>query len=235
MKYLVFSDIHGNAFAFREFLNDIKKLQFDRVICLGDFVGYYYDSDEIIRYCKDNQIECVLGNHDDYFLKMLDGELKQEFLVSRYGHSYSRAKEAVSKQSIEFLRSLQPSLTLSDESGDKLFFCHGSPVDLINGRVYPDTDLAQFEPLVAEYSYVVFGNTHHKMVRKYKDTLYLNPGSLGQQRDGRGCSYMLIDTKNGVDFKIVSYDIGALESQIDKYDSGNERLKSVLRRPATTP
>lgn len=234
MKYLVFSDIHGNALAFREFLADIEKLQYDRLIFLGDFVGYYYASEEIIAYCRENKVTCVLGNHDDYFLKMLDGELQEELLVSRYGHSYSKARETVSKQSIEFLRSLESSLVLS-ESESRLLFCHGSPVDPLNGRVYPDTDLIQFEPLVAEYSHVILGNTHHKMIRQHKETVYLNPGSLGQQRDGRGCSYMLLDTQKGADFKTVHYDIEALESQIDKYDHGNERLKSVLRRSATTP
>ena len=233
MKYLVFSDIHGNAFAFREFLADIQGLEYDRLIFLGDFIGYYYDSEEIISYCRDNNITCVLGNHDDYFLKMLDDDLEEEFLVSRYGHSYSKARETVSKQNIEFLRSLPSSLVIS-EPESKLLFCHGSPADLLNGRVYPDTDLAQFEPLVAGYSHVILGNTHYKMSRKHKDTLYLNPGSLGQQRDGRGCSYMLLDTQNGVDFRVVSYDIGALESQIDNYDNGNERLKSVLRKSTAT-
>lgn len=232
MKYLIFSDIHGNASSFRQFLADVNKLQYDRIIFLGDFIGYYYDSEEIIRYCQNNNVTCLLGNHDNNFLRMLKGELEEDVMVAKYGSSYLRAKKTISKQSIEFLTSLKTSLVLTDEFSLKLFFCHGSPLDLLNGRVYPDTDLSQFESLVSGYSYVILGHTHHKMIRKHQDVIYLNPGSLGQQRDGQGCSFILLDTQKGPNFKIVSYDIDRIESQIEQYDNGNMQLMSVLRRSA---
>lgn len=235
MKYLIFSDVHGNAFAFKAFLAEIEKVSYDKIIFLGDFIGYYYDSEEIIQACMSRQMTCILGNHDDYFLKLLAGDIEEAHLVSRYGHSYTHARQTLSAQSIGFLRSLPTSLALSDEMGCELLFCHGSPVDFLNGRVYPDTDLSQFEPMVATYSHVILGNTHYKMSREHCGVRYLNPGSLGQQRDGLGCSYMLLEPHaNEVEFRTIHYDIEALESQIDTYDNGNERLKSVLRKVAAT-
>ena len=69
------------------------------------------------------------------------------------------------------------------------------------------------------------------MARVFEDTIFLNPGSLGQQRDGRGCSYLILDTeKRNYTFHVVSYDISELEVNIDFHDPGNSKIKSVLRR-----
>lgn len=231
MKYVIFSDIHGNGLSFKAFLQDIKKYKYDQIIFLGDFIGYYYDAEEIISYCIDHQVKCLLGNHDSYFLAMLEGSIKEEALVARYGHSYTRAKEFISKRSLKFLESLKSSLAIDHGPEGKILFCHGSPTDPLNGRIYPDTDLAQFEDSVAGYSFVVSGHTHHKMQRYLGDTVFINPGSLGQQRDGLGCSYTLLSTADKyVEFKVVDYNISELESQIDKYDQGRQSLKEVLRR-----
>lgn len=228
MRYVIFSDIHGNVLAFNQFLKDIAHLNYDKLIFLGDFVGYYYEPETIIRYCIDHSITCLLGNHDAYFLKMLDGELSEDTLVTRYGSSYAHARETISPRSITFLRTLDS--TAQDGS---ILFCHGSPLDPLNGRIYPDTDLVPFRDAVKNYTHVISGHTHHKMSRTLGSTIFLNPGSLGQQRDGRGCSYLLLDTNtNEASFKTVDYDIATLESEIDAYDGGNERLKSVLRRTA---
>lgn len=232
MKYLIFSDVHGNMPAFKQFLRDTADQKYDQIVFLGDFIGYYYDPEEIITHCRVNNFTCILGNHDDYFLKMLAGEIEETYLVGRYGHSYRRAKETISNKNVDFLKSLDKQAVLVDEKSSKVFLCHGSPADLLNGRVYPDTDLAQFEDLVSAYDYVVLGNTHHKMSRKHNDTSYINPGSLGQQRDGKGCSYLIMDTETGFEFKTVHYDIESLEALVDKYDNGREGLKAVLRRAA---
>ena len=231
MRYVIFSDIHGNALAFNSFLADIKNIEYDKLVFLGDFLGYYYAPEEIISYCIENEVICLLGNHDSYFLEMLAGSLKEEILVSRYGYSYTKAKETISDRSIKFLKSLQSFLFINDGLKNKIFFCHGSPLDTLNGRIYPDTDLNQFKNAVTDFSYVIFGHTHHKLLHTLGDTVFINPGSLGQQRDGLGCSYIFLDTTDKkINFRTISYDIYALEAMVDQYDNGNIRLKSVLRR-----
>jgi len=231
VKYLIFSDVHGNYFSFLRFLEDINSLSFDKIIFLGDFVGYYYEPEPIINYCIDNNVTCLLGNHDSYFLDMIDGKLKESYLVSKYGFSYSRAKETITDRSINFLRGLSPCLAHSPNNSTKIFFCHGSPNNHINGRIYPDTDLSSFEKLTTDFDYIVFGHTHHKMQKIYENTFFLNPGSLGQQRDGTGCSYMLLDTEiQKAEIRVIKFNIDLLDAQINFYDNGSERLKSVLRR-----
>ena len=107
MKLLIFSDIHGNNHAFDAFVKSLstQNKQYE-LLFLGDFIGYYYGSNEIISYCRENNISCILGNHDKYFLDILDGKLSLEKYVKKYGHSYEIALNTVSKENISFLRRL---------------------------------------------------------------------------------------------------------------------------------
>ena len=221
MRYLVFADVHGNALAFDQFLIDIRHVAHDKLVFLGDFVGYYYDPERIIQYCIEHDVICLLGNHDWNFLQMLDGHVEQDVLVGKYGHSYIRAIQTLSERSVSFLRTLQPVLTVTHPPEASILFCHGSPLDWLNGRIYPDTDLALFRERVAEFDFVIAGHTHHKMARSLEHTTFLNPGSLGQQRDGRGCSYLLLDSSTReFTFRVVSYDITKLEALVDEFDGG---------------
>lgn len=231
MRYVIFSDIHGNGLSFDSFITEIVNIKYDQLVFLGDFVGYYYDSERIIRFCSENGVLCLLGNHDSYFLDMLDGRLGMNQLVSRYGHSYAHAKETILADSVDFLKSLQSRHIIAEPKMRRVLLCHGSPLDPLEGRIYPDTDILPFGNTVSAFDYVICGHTHHKMTRFLGDTVFLNPGSLGQQRDGRGCSYLILDTLAGEhSFHTVDYDIEMLERQIDRFDAGNDRLKQVLRR-----
>ena len=231
MKLIFFSDIHGNNYAFNEFIKEVSSYKDEYTkIFLGDFIGYYYHPDEIIEYCRKNNIICLLGNHDQYFLHALEGKINIESLVKTYGRSYELALKSISDKNIEFLRKLDKARTI--QSGKKkVYFCHGSPLNNLEGRIYPDCDLSIFKNILEDFDYIVTGQTHHKMVKSINSTVFLNPGSLGQQRDGRGCSYLILDLdKDTYDFHVVSYNIKKLEDEIDIYDKGSPKLKSVLRR-----
>ena len=110
MKLIIFSDVHGNRYAFDAFIEDLPSYGREcEIIFLGDFFGYYYGTNEIIDYCRRNELSCVLGNHDQYFLDVLDGRICIEELVNKYGKSYELALESVSNENIEFLRQLDKS------------------------------------------------------------------------------------------------------------------------------
>jgi putative phosphoesterase len=230
VRYVIFSDVHGNALAFRSFIEQIESLVYDRLIFLGDFVGYYYEPEEIIRWCREHDVISLRGNHDQYFLDMLDGEADERTLVGRYGESYRLARDSISEESIVYLRTLPDHFLMRDPHAC-LFLCHGSPTRFLEGRIYPDTDLGHYLPAVTGCDYVICGQTHHKLNREAGDTRFLNPGSLGQQRDGRGCSYLRLDTENRTfGFECVEYDIASLERDVDRHDPDRPALKEVLRR-----
>lgn len=193
MRIIFFSDIHGNHYAADHFLEDIQSISYDELIFGGDVLGYYYEPDYIISLLRGKRTHCLLGNHDRMFLDVLEGSLDEGGLIERYGSSYRDIASRVSAENVNFLYSLKSRLDM-EADGLKLTFVHGSISDPLNGRVYPDTvieDGRNYEGI----DFVFAGHTHHKMVKPLMNgCTIINPGSAGQQRDGKGCSYILFDT-----------------------------------------
>ena len=72
MRLLIFSDIHGNQYAWQAFLCKLEDIEYDSVIFLGDIFGYYYGQKEIIEdllVMKD--LIWLRGNHDQLFLELI--------------------------------------------------------------------------------------------------------------------------------------------------------------------
>lgn len=236
MRICFFSDIHGNGYAFDAFLREMEKKRPDRIIFGGDFAGYYYDSDRIISKVRELGFSCVMGNHDRMFLELLEKKRTLEQLVPRYGNSYRKLSKEISRENAEFLREL-PDFYEIEADGLRLGFFHGSPRNFLNDRIYPDTEIVDKEEiaLFERYDYVFCGHTHHKMIKYFGMTMLVNPGSAGQQRDGKGTSYVLFDTETKV-WEIISfaYDRDSLAADIDRFDRDdkerNRRLKEVLYR-----
>ncbi len=238
MKICFFSDIHGNGYAFDAFLKEMERRKPDKIIFGGDYAGYYYDADRIISKMRELRFTCVLGNHDKMLLEVLDGERDLSPLTERYGSSYEMLVRKLLKENEQFLRRL-PLFYEMEADGVKLGFFHGSPRDFLNDRIYPDTEITDNTEiaLFEKYDYVFSGHTHHKLVKQFGKTILINPGSAGQQRDGKGTSYVLFDTEKR-EWEICSfpYDIDSLEADIDSLETENEdrkkKLKEVLRRKA---
>ena len=67
MRVAVISDIHANAVALRSIEEVLE--QADVIMCLGDFVGYYCEVNEVIDIMRSLDAISVLGNHDDFLLR----------------------------------------------------------------------------------------------------------------------------------------------------------------------
>ena len=72
MRYAIVSDIHANLEALRAVLKDIKSQRVDKVICLGDIVGYYADPNTCTELCRNSGFICIRGNHDDAAIELCD-------------------------------------------------------------------------------------------------------------------------------------------------------------------
>ncbi len=230
MKYVFFSDLHGNKYAFESFLQWIQTSEVDHCYFLGDVFGYYYYQNEILDLLRGNKgITCLLGNHDQYFLELLKNAELEGSLVLKYGNSYRGIKNKISEENINFLKKLPTHLSLK-VNNKTLSLYHASPKDYLEERVYPDT-MIENESDYAGNDYVILGHTHHKMVKKINGTTILNPGSLGQQRDGKGISALILDLNaDQYEFITFEYDIDKLVEDIHKYDYGNTKLETVLYR-----
>lgn len=229
MKIIFFSDIHGNGYAYDAFLKDIFQIEYDRIIFCGDIFGYYYQPLEILKSIRENNISAIKGNHEQLFLDMYRERKERQPVIERYGSSYKYALEHIDMEDVEYLESLDDHLIL-DIDGKMIGVYHGTPGNPLNGRLYPDTKVEP-DDLYQRFDCVIIGHTHHKMVKKCGTTLILNPGSLGQQRDGKGCSYMILDTETlQYEFKIVSYPQELVGYEVDQYDGGRPDFKEVLFR-----
>ena len=71
MKIAVISDIHGNIYALMKAFEDIEEQGVDKVICLGDLVGYGPHPNEVIALIKRREIPCIKGNYD---ASVVDGD-----------------------------------------------------------------------------------------------------------------------------------------------------------------
>ena len=232
MKIVFFADIHGNQYAFDSFLEQLKTEKPDKLVFCGDVFGYYYGQERILTEMrKMENLICILGNHDKYFLDILDGILDENILIPKYGNSYKQIGSKISIDNIQFLKSFIPFWDYEIDS-IRIGAFHGSPENYLDARVYPDTEIMS-ESLYKEYQFVILGHTHHRMVRNVNNTLIINPGSLGQPRDGKGFSYLMFETGKGrFLYQKIEYDILKLFQEIDQNDNGNESLKAVLLRCA---
>ena len=233
MRIIFFSDAHGNQYAVREFFRAAWDLAYDRMIFGGDAAGYYYGADEVVSMLREQGVHCLLGNHDRMLLDVLDGKRDVDSLIEKYGNSYKDPASVLSKENEAFLRTLEPYYEIHEDL--RMVFVHGSVTDPLNGRVYPDAvfgDTAPYDGI----DFVFCGHTHHKMEKKAGRTLIVNPGSIGQQRDGKGCTFLLFDSETR-ERRIyeVSYDRESLVQEVMRKEDNpkmRDRLIEVLyRRP----
>jgi predicted phosphodiesterase len=174
MRVALISDLHANFEALRSVAPLLAGA--DRVICLGDLVGYYCQVNEVLDYCRQNRFTCVLGNHDHWALTGCPSHMNE---AVRFGVDFAAAN--LSAQNRDWLAGLPLALG-TKLAGTSAFFCHGSPWSPLTGYLHSDSseiaDLDRFD-----YDLIAFGQTHRSQVRASGKQLILNPGSVGQSRD----------------------------------------------------
>lgn len=244
MKIAVLSDIHGNLEALMRVLNEIS--EYDAIVVLGDLVDYGPDPEEVVDLTREIDAITVRGNHDHAAAFNIDcgcGEKTHDISV------YTREKitiPQISEDQKRYLASLP--LTMSINLGDRaVALVHGSMRSPLYGYVYPWTikeELCQrslrMRSEIAEecdipYDIVLLGHTHHQFTIRLGRTLIVNPGSVGQPRDGDPrASFSVIDLdgeKIGVNLFRVKYDIERtmrkLEARVDD-KVYLEKLKRIL-------
>ena len=226
MRICIFSDIHGNGPAFCVAHEMIVSEKADINLFLGDLCGYYFDQKEIFFMLQTiPNLITIKGNHDSIFLRIInkDEELRQAY-IKQYGNSMENLLCEDVHELIQWLLDLPESYSC-DSLG--LAGYHGSPWSNLEGYVYPDSSLDKFNDYPA--SIFILGHTHYPMVRTIKDKLIVNPGSLGQPRNGGWPTYAVIDyPSKHVTFKEVPYNKAELLRRIDELDSNNKYLKNIL-------
>lgn len=204
MKILIISDIHGNIYALKSMLEFLKNKQIDSTLVAGDILGYYPFSNETINILKSiKNCHIVLGNHDKFFIDSLKNRLLINDYRKKYGDSILEFHENISNENLAFImeKNLFKIIKINALS---IYLMHGSPNNLLEGYIYPNT-FYNYNDI--NHNLIIHGHTHYRMVRKYEDKIVINPGSLGQPRDGKPPSFVIFDsiTKRH-DFYNVNFD-----------------------------
>jgi diadenosine tetraphosphatase ApaH/serine/threonine PP2A family protein phosphatase len=206
MRCLVVSDIHSNLEAFEAVLQDAGTV--DQVWCLGDVVGYGPDPNACVELLRSRSHLCVAGNHDWATLGKLD--LRDFNADARKANLWNR--ETLTSSNLAYLEALPETLVEGQYT-----LAHGSPRHPIwEYVIYATTAQASFEHF--ETPFCLVGHTHTPVVfrlindddRVYCEELapspdgplelgperaLINPGSVGQPRDGDPrASYLILDT-----------------------------------------
>ncbi len=213
MKTAIIADIHGNLPALKAVIDRIEDIHPARIICLGDIAGYYPAVNECAMIVREQCDICVKGNHDVY----LTGEQNcPRSGTVRQTIDYQRKK--VSRDNLEWLKSLPDNVLLDD-----MLLCHGGPEDYIDQYLRePPYAFDERVPFFAS------AHTHIPVIYNHGKKTYLNPGSVGQPRDGNPmASFAVIESDGQPEIIRVLYDIDAVakESLAAGFD---ERLFSCL-------
>lgn len=214
MTIAVISDIHSNLEALTNVLKDIDRRRADEIICAGDLVGYGPNPNEVVEIIRKRNILTVRGNHDHHI------DLKGLGWFNTYA---SRALEWTAKslkeENKEFLLKLPLQMELERED-KKILLVHGSldnPLyDYLSPQAREDTLNRTLEGEKTDI--LIVGHSHFPFIRKVKsgEGLVLNPGSVGQPRDGNPkASYSILRPgRREAEIVRLKYDVGTCAGKI---------------------
>jgi putative phosphoesterase len=178
MRILVMADVHANWPALRA----VAAQPHDVCLCLGDLVDYGLEPSPCIAWARDKAHFSVRGNHDH-------GVAQDVRVSGRTGFKYLTGvtrvltRERLQGDELRFLSRL-PMTRLLTLEGTRYFMAHATPRDPLDEYAPPDVEFWKRRLQNVEAEVVCVGHTHLPYVLEVGDKLVINPGSVGQPRDG---------------------------------------------------
>jgi len=220
MIHAVISDVHANAIALSAVLSDARSCGAESIISLGDVVGYGPEPEQTVSMARRTTSVSLAGNHDD----AVAGRLDPSGFIDLAADAVARHREALSRESIEWLRGL-PYVY-----GRRGFACaHGDFTSPESFEYVTDEDSAKANFLARQEQLLFVGHSHVPQIflvgasgnvyslpptdfmledgKRY----IVNPGSVGYPRtDGSTCesTYVLYDdTERTVTFRRLPFTV----------------------------
>lgn len=208
MRILVISDVHGNADALRSVLEHAPS--WDDVWVLGDLVDYGPEPHTVVDMIRDLSPGLIVrGNHDNAAAFGVDCNCDPKVHELSVYTRQRVTLALLSKEQLEWLRGLPLHVRMSVD-GREYYAVHGSPSSPLYGYLYPDMPRERLLEALSRpgvrlsrgsgervrSDVVIVGHTHVQFRLELDGQTVVNPGSVGQPRDGVPlASYMVIDTE----------------------------------------
>lgn len=226
MRIAIISDIHSNIEALTEVLRVAEEQQVDRVVCLGDVVGYGASPNACCEVVRSVAEVTLLGNHD----AAVAGRMDYSYYYDAARHALDWSANVLSEENLAWLRSLPYTYRVGEVG-----FCHGSPVEpqayeyifaLEQARelthYVKDLPLATFIGhshlcrafAIGEQEVLDVAAQKFSLREGYK--YLISVGSVGQPRDydNRACFVVCDSSERTVEYLRVEYDIEAAAQKI---------------------
>lgn len=179
-RIAIITDIHGNAQALSEVISDINNNVVDSIICLGDIATLGPSPRETIEIVRGLNCPCIIGNHEEALFspeKSAEFDLKSEMLRDTIYWCLGK----LTPNDMLFLKKSITSLKI-ELPNNKLMLCYHGSVNSSTESISPKTSDEQLDCLIDfddTLGVAVGGHTHFQMLRKYRDVIIINPGSIG--------------------------------------------------------
>jgi len=241
MRYLVVSDIHSNWEALSKVIEIAEKEGYEEILCLGDIVGYGADPNLCTEFIRERAKFTVLGNHEYSLIKEEERKYLNEYAIRAIEWTEKVIKEENRKfleklvfkqkvsdtieivhtapsdpESFAYVFSLEEAIFEFQSIESKItFFGHSHIPTIFKRKKESDSFKFGMQDIFYEkkdeyFLYVV-------KVEEFSDYL-INPGSVGQPRDGDPrAAFLIFDAdKNEVGFYRTHYDIETARKKILK-------------------
>lgn len=229
MKIGIISDIHSNADALKTVLEYLKEV--DRIICLGDIIGYGAEPTLCIEEMKKGIIKCIKGNHEG----AISGELNLSYFNEEARDAIQWTQHQLNHSNLQFISQLKRKMSVTNN----ILGVHGSPRQPLWEYII---DEQTAEEIFTRFDFWVYfiGHSHIAGYFTYshqdKDICYfpatsgarvelgqknsyiINCGSVGQPRDGNPqASFGIFDTeRNIVSIKRIDYPVKEARRKIEQ-------------------
>lgn len=242
MRYAIVSDIHANLQAWNAVLIDIGSQKIDRILCLGDVIGYGPDPAETLRSVHANIHDFVLGNHDAAFC----GKIDTAFFNDHARHLLDWTRGQLNRQALNFFRHLPLSLT-----GPGFRCAHGSfdEPSRFDYVIEAQDALASWQRVPEQLLFC--GHTHvpcifvigqsgtpHRLAPQDftlepGKRFLVNCGSVGQSRDeDTRASYLVYDDlQKSIFWRRIPFDLDAFKAALERAGLAESAAWFLARDP----
>ena len=179
MKTVVISDVHGNLVALDAAIRAVEEESYDRLVFLGDAAATGPEPHRAIAKLKENNPVCIMGNTDEWLLNPVPRENPDADVKVIEDVDFWCEKQLTSSDKA-FLRTFKPTARVGIGGDAVLLAYHGSPKSNRDGVSPLGTPQELDAVLLGKKATVMAGgHLHVQMLRRYQDSILINPGSIG--------------------------------------------------------